>query len=783
MALYVAGALLALVAVLAVVIGTFDWNRAKPWVNEKVSEATGRRFVIEGNLSANWHWPQPVETGWRRWVPGVTVQAEQIALDNPEGFSIPEEPDKGSDALPALPRKLPAQATDNLEVDSPKRQAPAKAAAASSDRKTPAAKSASASASAPAAAASAAAVPASAAADARLALQQAGGDAHVDAPPRGETTMGTIGSAAATVRLLPLLARAVVLDTVVLTAPDVALARRQDGSNNWTFKKKDEPEQKDNPWDLHVGQLIIRSGWVGYSDGAQDLAVRARIDTIDADPSAEPSKYGLRFALQGRYRDGRVTGEGEAGAVLTLREKELNYPLRFKAQAGTVSTEVEGTLTNPASLDGLDMQVVMRGASMADLYDLTGLVLPNTPPFETNGRLRGSLEPERAVWEYQNFHGKVGQSDLHGDLKYTSGKPRPQLTGNMQSNRLRLADLGPVVGTNKPDNSNRGRNPGREKVLPDSSFSTERWKTMDVDIRFQGKQIIRPESLPITDLSTHAVLKDAQLRLDPLTFGVADGKIKSQVTIDGRKAPLQGMVHGTVEGLQLSAMFPKVELTRKSLGRVDGALALQSSGNSPAQLLGRGTGELRLYVRDGRLSKQLLDLAALNVGSIIVARLFGEDREVQLRCAVADFTVQDGLARTRVVKMSTEDAVVEATGTVNLGTEEMDLRIKPQSLEWKFLSLRSPLYVRGTFGDPKVGVEAGPLLARAAAAVAAAAAAPAALALVPITVPAVDDDTYCKPLLDLAQTPPRAGQSGAQRRGAGAAPTREGLPEDAKVGR
>jgi uncharacterized protein involved in outer membrane biogenesis len=194
---------------------------------------------------------------------------------------------------------------------------------------------------------------------------------------------------------------------------------------------------------------------------------------------------------------------------------------------------------------------------------------------------------------------------------------------------------------------------------------------------------------------------------------------------------------------------------------MDGAIALESRGNSIAGLLGQGTGEARLYVRDGTLSKQMLDLAALNVGSIVIGKLFGDDKEVHLRCAVADFTVVDGLARTRIVKMSTDDAVVEATGTIDLGTEELNLRIKPESLEWKFFSLRSPLYVKGTFGNPDVGVEVGPLLLRAGAAVAAAVIAPAALALVPVTVPAGDDDTHCKPLLDLAKEPVKSGAEGA----------------------
>ncbi|RYF54936.1 MAG: AsmA family protein, partial [Comamonadaceae bacterium] len=356
-------------------------------------------------------------------------------------------------------------------------------------------------------------------------------------------------------------------------------------------------------------------------------------------------------------------------------------------------------------------QVLLKGASMADLYDLTGLVLPNTPRFETNGRLTGSLEPERAVWEYTNFNGKVGQSDLHGSLKYTSGKPRPRLTGTMTSNQLRLADLGPTIGAGKGDTPSQARAP-RGKVLPDSKFAAERWNAMDMDITFKGQHIIRPESLPLEDLSLRAVMENAQLKLAPLTFGVAGGKIESQVSIDGRAAPLKGQVRGTVQGLQLSELFPKVQLMKKSFGRMDGAIALESTGSSVASLLGEGTGEMRLYVRDGTLSKQMLDLAALNLGSIVVGKLFGDTKEVHLRCAVADFTVVKGLATTRVVKMSTEDAIVEATGTIDLGTEELNLRIKPESLDWKFFSLRSPLYVKGTFGDPKVGVEAGPLLLR-----------------------------------------------------------------------
>ncbi len=754
-ALGLLGLLTAVVVVLALLVTFIDWNRAKPWVNDKVSAATGRHFAIEGDLAVAWRWPQPLEEGWHRWIPGVAVTADGLVIGNPEGFERPFADARAGGAPPS----------SNLG-----------GAPASSK------------------------------------------NADTSATTQGPAAMARVASATATVRLLPLLGQSLSIDTIDLTEPDIALARTADGDNNWTFQRKDGPR---SGWTFDVDRLMVRRGVLGYADGLKDLDLRARIDTTEPTvgkrPSlapanaastnalagaskasdapqanasterahvaaqAEPSPagsvagtpstgpapfsvpYGLRFELEGRYAKAKIKGSGRAGEVISLRDKVVNYPLQMQVSAGSVSLSAEGILANPGALSGLDFQVVLKGASMADLYEVTGLVLPNTPPFETDGRLTGSLEPERAVWQYNDFDGKVGQSDLHGSLKYTSGKPRPRLTGQMSSNQLRLADLGPTLGTNNPDNANRGRNKAgqRGRVLPDSKFAAERWNAMDMDIVFKGKHIVRPESLPLEDLSLRAVLNNAQLQLAPLTFGVAQGTIESEVRIDGRTPPLKAQIHGKIQGLQLSELFPKVQLMKKSFGRMDGAIALESRGNSIAGLLGQGTGEARLYVRDGTLSKQMLDLAALNVGSIVVGKLFGDDKEVHLRCAVADFTVVDGLARTRIVKMSTDDAVVQATGTIDLGTEEMNLRIKPESLDWKFFSLRSPLYVKGTFGNPDVGVEVGPLLLRAGAAVAAAVVAPVALALVPVTVPAGDDDTHCKPLLDLAKQPVKPGAQGA----------------------
>ncbi|MBS7778397.1 AsmA family protein [Acidovorax sp. CCYZU-2555] len=711
------GAIVALLLALLVAAILFiiyaDLNRYKPWIEQKVSEATGRSFSIAGPLTAQWQWPQPLDTGWRHWIPGVTLHAEQLTLGNPLDFTTPEAPAKAVTGLPALPA----------------RQALA-AATAKATGKT----------------------------DAKAAAAQPVADTTAVAPPaRDPATMGSVARASASLRLWPLLARQLQIDTLVLEEPDIVVARRKDGSTNWRFER---PEPSANPWQFDVDELQIKQGWLGYLDGTIDLAVRARLATIDDAPADSP--YGMGFVLTGRYGKANVTGQGKAGPVLSLRERKVDYPLQFSARAGSIAATAEGILANPMALSGLDFDVTLEGFSMADLYPLTGLVLPNTPTFDTRGHLTGSLEPGKAVWKYEDFRGKVGRSDLQGSLAYTSGKPRAKLVGNMRSEQLRLADLVPVLGTSEAK-AQQARATGA-RILPDKTFEIGRWNAMDLDLKFDGKHVISSDNLPIDALNTHAILKDGVLRLDPLRFGVAKGKFDTVVVLDSNKKPLQGEIKGTVAGLKLSALFPKVALMEKSLGQMDGAVALSAQGNSIAKLLGSSTGEFKLYVRDGTLSRQLLDLAALNVGSIVVAKLFGDDKEVKLQCAVADFAVRQGVAQARVVKLATPEANVEATGTIDLAQEQLDLLIKPESLEWKFFSLRTPLYVRGPFSKPQVGPQAGPLLLRAGAAAAAIAIAPVALALVPITVPGAEDDANCSQLLAQGRAAVQSGNKGANKK-------------------
>ena len=88
-ALATAGLLVAVPAVAIVVLMNADWNRAKPWLNARTSEALGRPFAIDGDLTLAWRQPaRRNQRGWRDYLPWPHLQARDVRMGNPAGVPV-----------------------------------------------------------------------------------------------------------------------------------------------------------------------------------------------------------------------------------------------------------------------------------------------------------------------------------------------------------------------------------------------------------------------------------------------------------------------------------------------------------------------------------------------------------------------------------------------------------------------------------------------------------------------------------------------------------------------
>lgn len=568
---------------------------------------------------------------------------------------------------------------------------------------------------------------------------------------------------------LPLLAQQVVIPRIDLTEPNANIERLADGRASWSFQfDPKDPNAEPSNWVVDIGAIGFDKGHVTFDDQSLKAHLDLVIDPLGksipfgdivGDKAAKkalekgsaPQDYAFALKVKGQYHGQNLAGSGKIGGLLALQDAAKPFPVQADVKIADTRIAVAGTLTDPRNLGALDLRLTLSGTSLGNLYPLTGVTLPDSPAYETDGHLIAKLrDPAGAAFTYEKFNGKIGTSDIHGDLTYLASQPRPKLSGTLVSNQLLMTDLAPLIGADS--NAKQKARGGESKqpadrVLPVEEFRTERWRDMDADVEFTGKRIVHSSELPFTDLYTHLVLTDGELSLEPLRFGVAGGKLDAQIRLNGRTTPMQGRAKLTARNFKLKQLFPTFEPMKTSFGELNGDADIAGTGNSVAKLLGTSNGDLKMLVNDGAISRGLMEIAGLNVGNYVVGKIFG-DKEVKINCAAADLGIKNGLATTRLFVFDTENAIIYIDGTANFANEQLDLKVTPESKGFRLLSLRSPLYVRGKFIKPDAGVQAVPLMLRGAGMVALGLIAGPAAGLLALVAPSGDEPNQCAPLLE-----------------------------------
>ncbi|OOG45967.1 AsmA family protein [Rhodanobacter sp. C01] len=707
---WMVGTLLVLIVVVVIVIATFDWNRLKPYLNEKVSQAIGRPFAINGDLSVAWQ-REPADGGLAALVPWPEFTARDIQISNPSWADQPQFAHLDGLRFRLSPLGLLAH---RISIPS-------------------------------------------------LQLMQPSIDLERNKQGQATWDFSLPQSSAPSVWVLD-------LGAIGFDRGQIAL---DDATSKVKLQLSVEPLQQAIPYDQIVVQesadARAQADKTAGPAAGKAVARAENNDTSNAN-SAIASKTSYQFAWKadGTYQGVPTSGSGRIGAVLALQQNGEPFPVQARLRIGDSHIALVGTLTDPTHLAALDLKLWFAGSSMAKLYPIIGVTLPDTPPYATEGRLKAELHRNGIHFSYQHFRGRVGGSDLAGDLDYTTGGTRPKLSGTVKSQLLQFADLAPLIGADSSaEKQQRGDATAQpaDKVLPVEPFRTDRWEAMDADVQFSAVRIVHGPSLPIESLNTHLVMTGGLLQLDPLNFGLAGGSISSHIRLDGGKSPMQGTLKLSARHLKLKQLFPEFAPMQTSFGEINGDTDLRVRGNSVAALLAHANGELKLLMNDGAISKTLLETAGLNVGNIVIGKLFG-DKTVKINCAASDLIATDGLFDARLFVFDTEDATINVSGTANMASEQLNLDVTPHTKGFRIFSLRSPLYVKGTLKNPDVGVQKGPLLIRGAGAVALGVVAAPAAALLALVAPSHDNTNAntCSTVLEQMRTPARAVPTGRKSR-------------------
>ncbi len=556
------------------------------------------------------------------------------------------------------------------------------------------------------------------------------------------------------IHVWPLLFGKVQIPRILMTSPQLGLQLESDGRRTWALSR----DTSDAGAVPDIGSLQVDQGTLSYIDSAQD----ANVDVQFSIASESSRELPLDFNAAGEWKGRKMTASGRTGGVLSLSKNvKGKLPLQVNAAVGLTSLKVNGSITDLAELAGVNVTFDIQGRNLDELYKFIGVVLPSTPPY----KMRGMLVRQGKSWVASQLQGTLGSSDVSGSLTFDQSAEVAKLTGKLQSKLLDFEDLGPVIGM-APSTRNSGvkkspsspptaqaaqaaktfkaPKPSRDnasgKVLPTAVLDFAKLKTMNADVTYSASDIRHVKELPLDKGSVHVVLKSGVLQLDPISLGVAGGSIAGTIKIDSNLAPAAFNARLDVRGAQLNRLFPTIETSKSSLGKISGKFDLSGRGNSAAQMLGGATGDVAMLMGRGEISNILLEFIGLDGGEVIKFLVRG-DRNVQLRCAAAAFDVKQGVMTSRAIVLDTSDTVINGRGQVSFANETLELVLEPAPKDFSILSFRSPLKIGGTFAAPTAFPDKTALAGRAGIALALAAINPLlALAATVETGPGEDAD-------------------------------------------
>ncbi len=523
-----------------------------------------------------------------------------------------------------------------------------------------------------------------------------------DAEGNGEAELARAARIEAQVEFLPLLRGEVRLARLVVQQPRIVVTTDAQGRTNWQFGPAAGTAPAPDPANpaasplAAIGEIAIENGEIVYRrHDAAEHTVQVRRATLRGGEASDP----LRFSTEVRWTDQTIRVDAETGPLAAVLADWRNLPLkgRITAYGGTV--DVDGRVVG----GNLDANISVAVSDLAPLKARLGSSFggPNGPATATAHVRAGATDI--AV---ENLAARLGTSDLSGTLRLVRSGPRPKVTADIRSTRFDLADFG-VATAPPPAMPARpaAAGPAPTRVIPNTPIDLRALHLADAEVRAVAATL-RVPMFEFKDAAATATLTNGIVDLTVSKAGLAGGEFNFTLHVDdtGPRPTVKGKIAGND--------FPIGFFIRGKYGNaIEGLVSVDAElagvGRSPAEIAATLDGHVQLLMGEGRADVRGLETLIGGVGTALGTLFSGTSNEWSVvNCSALRFAIKDGLATGEVILFDSRFATVGGEGTINLGTEEIDLLITPKSKAAVSLNISAPVRITGTLLNPTFRADA-----------------------------------------------------------------------------
>ncbi len=499
------------------------------------------------------------------------------------------------------------------------------------------------------------------------------------------------------------------LPEVAFTGLRVTAVEAPDGANNFTFTVSGTG-----------GGGLPRIGTVRIADSTVELNLARR--QVQAQVALATEADGAIVAdLQGQYAGQPVTGRTRGAPATGLADATVPYAVEAQLDSGSARLRATGTIAGPLQPAAAQLQVELSGTDLQGLQALTGIPFPPTPPFS----LAGAATFAGGIAKLDGLQGRLGSSDLHGDLALDLRAERPILSGTLASARLDPQDLAGFIGSQPGRATTPGITPAQRqaiaraeanpRLIPNIPMDLPRIQAADFHIAYRAERVLGTWA-PFDSIATKLDIEQGHIRVTDLRLAVGRGAITGTIDMVPAEAGMRTRAELQLQRLELRRLLDSAGDIFQGNGLIGGRVEVDSVGRSLAEILQRGTGRLTFVMAGGSMSQLVVDLSGLQLGEALLSSL-GLPDQTRVRCLIGDLALGRGALATRTLLLDTEGDRTTIQGSLDLRTETLSAVLRTQAKHFTIGTLATPILIGGTLKRPHFAPEGRELAVRGAAAV------------------------------------------------------------------
>lgn len=527
--------------------------------------------------------------------------------------------------------------------------------------------------------------------------------------------MATVGEFAAEIDLFALIGSQIKVNRLVLADVDVLLEKNRQGQANWEFAEKTVQQQAQPAQQPatdasgggmgalpEISNVQLKNIRLAYNDAQTGASNLVNLTEL----SVRQASGGMLAAKLVANVDGNdIEAEGTLGSLAELAAPSRPWPVKMTLTLPGAKATVDGSIAQPMQAKGIALKVSADVPDLAAVANRFGAPAPAVPlTLQTEVKETGAQRYSLAA-----LSGKIGDSDFAGSGGIALGGARPSLNLTLAS---QLMDLVPLLEMKQPDGSPAAAPPASGQASGGSGagqpadgrlFSNEPLPfdgltAADATVSYKAASFRAPK-IEMQNLAVALTLKDGVLTVKPQGEGIAGGSFRGDVTLNGKAKSLAAKLDA--KGIVISEYLQKQEITDvvRRGGPTDVSVDITSRGESLRQIMAGMNGKAMLSVGEGELKQEYIRqfLPRLAQAAGIFDRATAKTK---LHCVVTGLDIRNGVATPKALLAETGSLTVAGDGNVNLGTEQLDLRIIPSSRDSSLSAAMPPIRVRGQFASP-----------------------------------------------------------------------------------